>query len=153
MSAVEQKLLELGHPLPHPSAPVASYVPAVQTGSLVISSGQLPFVGKELVFQGKLGRDLHEEDGQHAARLCALNALAAIKGVIGDLDRIRRIVRVEGYIQSAEGFSQQPKVLNGASELLAQAFGEAGKHSRIAVGVNELPLNAAVEVAVWAEVA
>ncbi len=152
MGTIEQRLRDLGHPLPHAAAPVANYVPAVRTGSLVVSSGQLPLVGKELVFRGKLGRDLNEEEGQHAARLCAINALAAIKGEIGDLDRIRRIVRVEGYVQSAEGFAHQPQVINGASDLLAQVFGDAGKHSRIAVGVNELPLHAAVELAIWAEV-
>lgn len=153
MSTIEQRLHDLGHPLPSPPSPVASYVAAVQTGQLVVTSGQLPFVGKELVFTGKLGHDLHEEDGQHAARLCAINALAAIKGIVGNLDRISRIVRVEGYVQSAEGFHQQPKVINGASDFLVQVFGDAGKHSRIAVGVNELPLNAAVEVSIWAEIA
>ncbi len=152
MSSVEQRLLDHGQQVPHPPSPAGSYVPAVRTGNLVICSGQLPLMGKELMFQGKLGRDLHEEDGQHAARMCALNALAAIKGEIGDLDRIRRVVRVEGYVQSADGFTRQPQVVNGASDLLAQAFGDLGKHSRIAVGVSELPLNAAVELAVWVEV-
>lgn len=152
MSSVEQRLLDHGQRVPQPPTPAGSYVPAVRTGNLVICSGQLPLMGKELMFQGKLGRDLHEEDGQHAARMCALNALAAIKGEIGDLDRIRRVVRVEGYVQSADGFTRQPQVVNGASDLLAQAFGDLGKHSRIAVGVSELPLNAAVELAVWVEV-
>ncbi|MDX1967659.1 MAG: RidA family protein [Planctomycetaceae bacterium] len=152
MSSVEQRLLDHGQQVPPPPSPAGSYVPAVRTGNLVICSGQLPLMGKELMFQGKLGRDLHEEDGKHAARMCALNALAAIKGEIGDLDRIRRVVRVEGYVQSADGFTRQPQVVNGASDLLAQAFGDLGKHSRIAVGVSELPLNAAVELAVWVEV-
>jgi enamine deaminase RidA (YjgF/YER057c/UK114 family) len=153
MSIVEQRLADSGHPLPHAPAPVASYVPVIRTGSLVITSGQLPVVGKEVVFTGKLGREIHEEDGQHAARLCALNALAQIKTLIGNLDDVIRIIRVEGYVQSADGFTRQPQVVNGASELLVEAFGEGGKHSRIAVGVAELPLNAAVELAVWAEVA
>ncbi|OYW14472.1 MAG: hypothetical protein B7Z55_15760 [Planctomycetales bacterium 12-60-4] len=152
MSNVEQRLQSHGHQIPKPPTPAGSYVPAVRTGNLVICSGQLPLVGKELMFRGKVGRDLHEEDGQHAARLCALNALAAIQGEIGDLDRIRRVVRVEGYVQSAEGFSHQPQIVNGASNLLVEAFGDAGKHTRIAVGVSELPLNAAVELAVWVEV-
>ncbi|MDZ4687266.1 MAG: RidA family protein [Planctomycetaceae bacterium] len=152
MNTVENRLAELQHPLPHPAAPVASYVPAVRVGELVITSGQLPMVGKEIVFTGKVGHDLHEEDAQHAARLCILNALAAIKAEIGDLDRITRVIRVEGYVQSAEGFSKQPNVINGASDLLVQAFGDKGKHSRIAVGVSELPLNAAVEIALWVEV-
>jgi enamine deaminase RidA (YjgF/YER057c/UK114 family) len=152
MSIVEDRLAKLQHPLPHAPAPVASYVPAVRVGHLVISSGQLPIVGKEVMFTGKVGRDVHEEDGQHAARLCALNALAAIKAEIGNLDHVTRVVRVEGYVQSAEGFSKQPVIINGASDLLVQAFGEKGKHSRIAVGVSELPLNAAVELALWVEV-
>jgi enamine deaminase RidA (YjgF/YER057c/UK114 family) len=153
MSTVEQRLTDAGHPLPHAPAAVANYLPVVRTGNLVVTSGQLPTVGKEVMFTGKLGRDLHEEDGQHAARLCALNALAQIKSVIGNLDYVRRIVRVEGYVQSADGFTKQPQVVNGASDLLVEAFGERGKHSRIAVGVAELPLNAAVELCVWAEVA
>lgn len=152
MSTVERRLTDLQHPLPHPAAPAGSYVPAIRVGELVITSGQLPIVGKEVMFQGKVGQDLHEEDAQHAARLCVLNALAAIKAEIGDLDRVTRVVRVEGYVQSAPGFSKQPAIINGASDLLVQAFGERGKHSRIAVGVSELPLNAAVELAVWVEV-
>lgn len=152
MSTIEQRLAESGHPLPAPTTPVASYVPALQTGNLVLCSGQLPMIGKEVVFQGKIGHDLHEEQGQHAARLCVLNALAAIKSVIGSLDSIRRVVRVEGYVQSAPGFSKQPVVINGASDLLVHAFGDKGKHTRIAVGVSELPLNAAVELALWVEV-
>lgn len=149
---IEQRLHELGHTLPAPPVPVASYVPAVRAGQLVVTSGQLPFVGKELVFQGKVGHELHEEQGQHAARLCVINALAALKGELGDLDRIERVVRVEGYVQSAPGFTRQPHILNGASDLLVQLFGDAGKHTRIAVGVSELPLNAAVEVALWVAV-
>ncbi|MBC8114808.1 MAG: RidA family protein, partial [Candidatus Saccharimonas sp.] len=131
---------------------IGFYVPVIRTGNLVITSGQLPVIGKELMFKGKVGSDLHEEDGANAARLCALNALAQIKSCIGSLDRVTRIVRVEGYVQSAEGFTKQPAVINGASELLVQAFGDAGKHTRIAVGANELPINAAVELVVWAEV-
>jgi enamine deaminase RidA (YjgF/YER057c/UK114 family) len=99
-----------------------------------------------------VGHDIHEEEGFHAARMCALNALAQIKACVGNLDRVTRIIRVEGYVQSADGFSKQPQVINGASELLVQAFGEAGKHTRIAVGANELPMNAAVELVIWAEV-
>lgn len=152
MATIEQRLQNLGHPLPHAAAPVANYVPVVKTGGLVVTSGQLPILGKEVMFKGKLGHDLNEEDGQHAARMCTLNALAAIKAEIGNLDRIRRVVRVEGYVQSAHGFSKQPAVVNGASDFLVQVFGDAGKHSRIAVGVSELPLNAAVELSIWVEV-
>jgi len=137
-----------------PSAPeaVGFYVPVLQTGSLVVTSGQLPMVGKELMFKGKVGKDVHEEEGFHAARMCALNALAQIKACLGSLDRVARIVRVEGYVQSAPGFIKQAQVVNGASELLVTAFGDAGRHTRIAVGVSELPMNAAVELAIWAEV-
>jgi len=149
---IEARLAELDIQLPPPPLPVGFYVPVTQTGSLVITSGQLPFVGKELPFKGKLGENLHEEDGQNAARICVLNALSLIQECVVDLDRVQKIVRVEGYVQSAPGFHNQANVINGASEFLVEVFGENGKHSRTAVGVSELPLNAAVEVAVWAEV-
>jgi enamine deaminase RidA (YjgF/YER057c/UK114 family) len=151
-STVEQRLAQ--HHLMIPTAPeaVGFYVPVVKTGNMVITSGQLPMVGKELMFKGKVGKEVHEEEGFHAARMCALNALAQIKSCIGSLDKVTRIIRVEGYVQSADGFTKQPQVVNGASELLVQAFGDAGRHTRIAVGVNELPMNAAVELVVWAEV-
>lgn len=150
---IEAKLKELGHELPAAPAAAGFYVPVVQTGNLVVTSGQLPFVGREIPFTGKVGADLHEEDGANAARLCALNALAQIKAHLGDLDRIRRIVRVEGYVHSAPGFQKQPQVVNGASELLVALFGEVGRHTRIALGINEMPLGAAVQLALWAEVA
>jgi enamine deaminase RidA (YjgF/YER057c/UK114 family) len=124
----------------------------LRTGNLVVTSGQLPFIGKQIAFEGKLGEHLHEPDGYNAARLCALNALAQIKACAGSLDAVRRVVRVEGYVHSATGFRSQPHVLNGASELLVELFGEAGKHTRVAVGVAEMPLNAAVQLAVWVEV-
>jgi len=149
---IEQKLHDLGETLPTPPAAVGFYVPVLKTGQLVMTSGQLPTIGKELPFRGKVGQDVTPEDAVSAARIACLNALAQIKSCVGDLDEVRRIVRVEGFVQSADGFTDQPHVLNGASELLVQLFGEAGKHTRFAVGVNELPLNAAVEVAVWAEV-
>jgi enamine deaminase RidA (YjgF/YER057c/UK114 family) len=153
MSTVETRLKAQGHEIPPAPAAVGSYVPAIRTGNLVITSGQIPTVGKEVVFTGKVGHDVTEEEGQHAARLCALNAIAQIKALVGNLGHVARIVRVEGYVQSAPGFTRQPAVINGASDLLVAAFGEEGKHTRIAVGVSELPLNAAVELAVWAEVA
>lgn len=149
---IPQKLTQLGLEIPHPPAAVGFYVPVLQTGSLVITSGQLPFVGKEIPFTGKVGGPIHEDEGRNAARICALNALAAIQSHVGSLDRIARIVRVEGYVQSANGFTAQPHIINAASQLFVDLFGEAGKHTRIAVGVSELPLNAAVELAVWAEV-
>jgi enamine deaminase RidA (YjgF/YER057c/UK114 family) len=151
MSAIESKLAALGLSLPLAPAPVGAYVPVIRVGSLVITSGQLPVVGNEVVFAGKIGEKLHEQDGWDAARLCAVNALAQIKACLGSLEAVRRIVRVEGYVNSAPGFHAQPHVINGASELLTELFGEAGRHTRIALGVAELPLNAAVELAVWAE--
>jgi len=151
-SAVEQRLSQFGYTLPKAPEPVGFYVPVTRVGNLVMTSGQLPMVGKELMFKGKVGHEISEENAFHAARMCALNALAQIKACIGTLDRVKQIVRVEGYVQSATGFSGQPQVVNGASELLVQAFGEAGKHTRIAVGANELPMNAAVELVIWAEV-
>ncbi|MDA0835919.1 MAG: RidA family protein [Planctomycetota bacterium] len=149
---VEQKLRKLGYELPTPPPAVAAYIPVITTGNLVMTSGQLPFIGKELPFKGKVGSDLSEEDGANAARLCALNALAQIKAAIGDLDRVQQIVRVEGYVQSASGFHAQPQVINGASLLIGEAFGDKGKHTRIAVGVSELPMNASVELVIWASV-
>ncbi len=149
---VEQRLLDHGHTLPTPPEVIGAYVPVTRIGNLVVTSGQLPMVGKELMFKGKVGIEIHEEQAYHAAKMCALNALAQIKACIGSLDLVTRVVRVEGYVQSATGFTRQPQVVNGASELLFLAFGDAGKHTRIAVGVNELPLNAAVELVIWAEV-
>ncbi len=149
---IENKLAELGETLPAPAPAVGAYIPAIQTGNLIVTSGQLPFVGKELAFTGKVGDHVGKEDAQSAARICVLNALAQVKGLIGDLDLIKRVIRVEGFVQSADGFSEQPFVLNGASHLLVDLFGDAGKHARFAVGCNELPLNAAVEVAIWVEV-
>ncbi len=152
-STIEQRLNDRGLQLPTPPAAVGAYVPAIRSGQWVITSGQLPLIGKELMFRGKVGTELSETDGANAAQLCTLNALAQIKALIGDLDRIRQIVRVEGYVQSAPGFHAQPLVLNGASLLLHDIFGAAGQHVRVAVGANELPLNAAVEVALWVEIA
>ena len=153
LSQVERKLIAMDFPLPHAPAAVGFYVPVLRTGNLVVTSGQLPFVGKELAFRGKVGGELTEEDGRDAARLCAVNALAQIKTCIGNLDLVKRVVRVEGYVHSAAGFQNQPAVLNGAAELLVDLYGEAGKHTRVALGIHEMPLNAAVQVALWVEVA
>ena len=150
--AIEERLKELGHELPPAPDAVGYYLPVIRTGNLVVTSGQLPFVGKEIVFAGKLGEELHEQEGFDAARICVLNALAQIKACVGDLDKVKRIVRVEGNVHSAPGFQGQPHVLNGASELLVEVFGEKGKHTRTALGINEMPLNAAVQISVWAEV-
>ncbi len=142
----------MGLQIPAAPAPAGSYVPVIQVGNLVITSGQIPFVGKELMFTGKLGDELHEEDGYNAARICALNALAQIKACAGDLDLVKRIIRIEGNVHSAPGFQQQAHVLNGASDLINKLFGEKGKHTRTAIGINEMPLNAAVQISMWAEV-
>lgn len=150
---IDEKLRELGLELPQPPAPVGFYVPVLRTGNLVVTSGQLPLKEGKVVFAGRVGGDLDLEAGQAAARLCALNALAQIKACLGSLEKVTRIVRLEGFVLSAPGFQSQPQVLNGASELMVQLFGEVGKHTRIAIGVSELPLNSALQLAVWAEAA
>lgn len=143
---VEEKLASLGLVLPPAPAPVAAYVPAVRAGTLLFTSGQLPFRGGELAWRGKVGANLTWEQGYEAARACLLNCLSVIKAEIGDLERVERVVRVAGFVNSAPGFHDQPKVINGASELLLEIFGPRGRHSRVAVGAAELPLNAAVEL-------
>lgn len=142
----EARLRELGLTLPPAPAPVAAYVPAVQSGDLVFTSGQIPVRDGRVVYAGKVGADLTPEEGYEAARLCALNALAAVRALLGGLERVEQVVKVVGYVNSAPGFTGQPQVVNGASELLLAVFGEAGRHARAAVGVAELPLNSAVEV-------
>lgn len=143
---VEKKLKSMGFILPQTPKPVAAYIPAVQTGKLVFTSGQLPIVKGELKFKGKLGKEITKEQGYEAARTCVLNALSAIQSVVGDLDRVEQVVKVVGFVASAEGFIDQPAVLNGASELLKELFGEKGVHARSAVGMAELPLGASVEL-------
>ena len=152
MSLVESKLSSLGLELPETPKPVAAYIPAKQAGKLVFTAGQLPMVQGELISKGLLGQDVEIEEANEAARICTLNALAAIKGVVGDLDRIKQIVRVVGYVASVPTFTQQPVVVNGASELLLEIFGESGKHARSAVGMAVLPLNASVEIELTVEV-
>lgn len=144
----EQKLQELQLELPQPPKPLATYVPAVLAGNFLFLSGVLPMRDGQLVFSGKLGRDLTVEQGMEAAKLSLLNALAIAKQELGTLDRITRVVKVVGHVASAEGFVQQPQVLNGASDLLVAIFGEAGRHARVAVGAAELPRGAAVEIEV-----
>ena len=152
MGKVENRLSELGLLLPEAPKPVAAYIPAKQSGKLVFTAGQLPMVNGELISKGFLGQEVAIEDAIKAARVCTLNALAAIKGVIGDLDQIKQIVRVVGYVASIPTFTQQPAVVNGASELLLEIFGDAGKHARSAVGMAVLPLNASVEIELTVEV-
>jgi enamine deaminase RidA (YjgF/YER057c/UK114 family) len=148
----EERLAELGLSLPAVAAPVAAYVPAVRTGSLVWTSGQLPMVGGELPVKGQVGSEVDADTAKELARTCALNALAAVKAEIGELAGVRRVVKVVGYVASSPSFFGQPGVVNGASELLGEVFGDAGKHARSAVGVAALPLGAPVEVEVVVEV-
>ena len=152
MTGPAERLAELGLTLPPVVAPVAAYVPAVRTGSFVYTSGQLPMVDGKLPAVGKVGGEVSATDAAGLARTCALNALAAAASAAGGLDAIRRIVKVTGFVASAPGFSGQPLVINGASELLIEVFGEDGRHARSAVGVAELPLNSPVEVELIAEV-
>jgi enamine deaminase RidA (YjgF/YER057c/UK114 family) len=147
-----ERLAELGLTLPPVTAPVAAYVPAVRTGTFVYVSGQLPVVDGKLPATGKVGDEVSAEDAAAMARTCALNALAAAASAAGGLERIRRIVKITGFVASAPGFAGQPQVINGASELFIAVFGEQGKHARSAVGVAELPLNAPVEVELIAEI-
>jgi enamine deaminase RidA (YjgF/YER057c/UK114 family) len=151
-SAVEKQLRQLGLELPPAPKAVGAYVTVIRTGNLVITSGQLPWQGDKLAFTGKLGPDLTVEQGYQAARISGLNALAQIKLAIGNLDKVRQILRLEGYVHCGPGFQQHPQVLNGASELLNAVFGEKGRHTRTAVGIHEMPLNAPVQIIVWAEV-
>jgi enamine deaminase RidA (YjgF/YER057c/UK114 family) len=156
VSAVEDRLSALGLTVPEVAKPVASYVPAVRSGSYVYTSGQLPFVSGALVQTGKVG-DGHglvpAADAKALAQTCTLNAIAAVKSVIGDLDRVTRVVKVVGFVASHPSFTGQPGVVNGASELLGAAFGDAGVHARSAVGVASLPLDAPVEVEIIVAVA
>lgn len=159
-SAVEKRLVELGITLPAVAAPVAAYVPAVISGNHVYTAGQLPFINGKLEATGKVSTGnegtldepaISPEDAHKYAAICAVNALAAIKSVIGDLDRVTRIVKVVGFVSSDPSFTGQPAVINGASELLGRVFGEAGQHARSAVGVSVLPLDSPVEVELIAE--
>ena len=142
----------MGYALPDAPKPAAAYLPAVKSGNLIFTAGMLPMRGAEVVFAGKAGKELSLGEAGRAAEMCLLNGLAAIKAVAGSLDNVKRIVKLSGYVNSAPGFCDQHKVMNYASELLVKIFGEAGKHSRIAVGMVELPLNAAVELDLIVEV-
>jgi enamine deaminase RidA (YjgF/YER057c/UK114 family) len=148
---VSERLSELGISLPKVARPVAAYTNVVESGNLIFISGQIPIHDGKVVFTGKVGSDVELAEAQKAARLCAINALAAIKAQLGSLEQVRRIVRVEVFVNSATGFTGQSQVANGASLLLQQVFGDAGKHTRMAVGVAELPLGAVVEVAMIVE--
>jgi enamine deaminase RidA (YjgF/YER057c/UK114 family) len=152
--AVEKKLAELGITLHTPAAPVANYVGFVRTGNLLVVSGQICLDAEgQLVAKGKLGTDVSVEDGQKAARACAINLLAQIKAALGDLDKVQRVVRLGGFVNAVPTFLDGPKVLNGASDLMVTAFGDKGRHARTTVGVSVLPMDAAVEVEGMFEVA
>jgi enamine deaminase RidA (YjgF/YER057c/UK114 family) len=150
--SVTDRLAELGIALPDVVTPLAAYVPAVRTGNLVYTSGQVPMQSGVLAATGKVGAEVSPEDGKALARICALNALAAVNSLVG-IDAVTRVVKVVGFVASTPGFNGQPGVINGASELLGEVFGDAGAHARSAVGVSELPLNAPVEVELIIEVA
>ena len=150
---IESKLEELGITLPEAPSAVAAYQPWIQTGNLIFTSGQLPFRDGQIAYEGKLGAELSEDDGYQAARQCALNAIAQLKAACGNLDKIQKVIRIEGYVHCADGFRGHPQVLNGASDLVTEVFGEKGKHTRLALGINEMPLNAAVQLAMTAEIA
>ncbi|MEV6563097.1 RidA family protein [Streptomyces kronopolitis] len=153
MSAVEEKIAALGLKLPQVVPPLASYQPAVRSGAYVHTSGQLPMVDGALPATGKVGAEVSAEQAKELAATCALNALAAVKSVVGDLDRIQRVVKVVGFVASAPDFTGQPGVLNGASELLGEILGDKGVHARSAVGVAVLPLDSPVEVEIQVEIA
>lgn len=143
---IDARLAELGITLPQATAPVANYVPYVVSGKLVHISGQITLENGELKFIGKLGKEYDVETGQQAARLCALNLIAQLKSAIGDLDNVTRVVKLNAFVNSAPEFTDQPKVVNGASDIMVEVFGEVGKHARSAVGVASLPLGVAVEI-------
>jgi len=142
---IEQELEKLGFVLPTPK-PVAAYIPAVRVGELVFTAGQGPTIGGVPKFTGKLGRDLTEDQGYKAAQLCVVNCLACVKSVIGDLDKVEQVVKLLGFVACVDGFTRQPWVMNGASELLITLYGDRGKHARSAIGTNQLPLDIPVEV-------
>jgi enamine deaminase RidA (YjgF/YER057c/UK114 family) len=150
--SIEEKLNKLGISLPPTPTPVGAYVPAIQSQKLVFISGQIPMFNGKVQFSGKVGREVDLEQAQEAARLCAVNALAVLQAQLGSLDSIRRIVRLEIFVNSAKSFTDQSQVANGASNLFGEIFGDAGQHARLTVGVSELPLGAAVELALIAEI-
>jgi enamine deaminase RidA (YjgF/YER057c/UK114 family) len=143
---VEEKIKAMGLELPDVPKPLAAYVPGVKADNVIYTSGQIPLVKGELKYKGKVGKDLTEQEGYEAAKVCVLNCLSIIKDLTGDLDKVEQVIKVNGFVASAPDFNMQPKVINGASELLKEVFGDKGIHARAAVGVNELPINAACEV-------
>ena len=150
---IKSRLRELGIDLPGAAAPAANYVPFVITGNQLWISGQLPFRDGKVQHQGKIGTDLTAEDGIAAARLCGLNIIAQAEAAVGDLDHIRRIIKLGGFVNAAPDFTDHPKVINGASDMIVEVFGDAGRHARFALGASGLPLNAAVEIDAVIEIA
>lgn len=149
---IEEKIASLNILLPVPPKPAGSYIPVTRTGNLVFVSGQIPVKEGKIEFQGKVPTDVSIDTAQQAAKLCIINVLAQLKVEIGNLDKVSKIIRVSGFVNSASDFYEQPKIINAASDLLFEIFGEKGKHSRIAVGVASLPLNSTVEIDLIAEV-
>ena len=149
---IEAHLQRLGIVLPPAPKAVGAYVTVARTGNLVVTSGQLPWKEDKLLYTGKLGAELSVEQGYEAARQCGLNALAQLQAALGSLDSVLSIVRVEGYVHCSAGFRQHPRVLDGASDLFNEAFGEKGRHTRTALGIHEMPLDAPVQLVVWADV-
>jgi enamine deaminase RidA (YjgF/YER057c/UK114 family) len=147
VGTVEQRLTNMGIKLPKPAAPAANYIPFVTTGKIVFVSGQITMLNGELMYLGKVGDTLSTDDGYKAAQICAINLIAQVKeACFGDLDRVLQVVKLGGFVNCTSDFTDQPKVINGASDLIAKAFGESGKHARFAVGASSLPLGVAVEV-------
>ena len=149
---IEEKLGSLGITLPIPPEPAGSYIPVVRTGNLVFVSGQIPVSDGKVIYSGKVTKDLSVGEAQKAARLCVINALAQLKSELGNLDKISKIVRVSGFVNSPPEFTEQPKVINGASDLLYEIFDKKGQHARIAIGASSLPLNSAVEIDMIVEI-
>ena len=152
MTKVDKRLEELGIKLPVPPDPLGAYVPAVTSGHLLYISGQLPLIDGNLAYKGKVGGDVKEEEAYQAARIASINALAVIKKHLGGFDKLKRILKLTGYVASAQGFNSQAGVINGASDFFFEVLGEAGRHARVAVGVSELPADSPVEIEVIAEV-
>lgn len=148
----EEQLRKLGFELPAAPKPVGAYVAAIRVGSLAVTSGQLPWKGDKLAYTGKLGSEVSVEQGYEAAKLAALNGLAQLKALVGDLGKVRQIVKLDGFVHAGPGFRQHPKVLDGASDLINAVFGDCGRHTRTALGINEMPLDSPVQLVLWAEV-
>ncbi|MBZ4665516.1 RidA family protein [Mahella sp.] len=152
LSIVEERIKALGLELPQTAAPMGAYIPAIICGNMVFVSGQLPIINGVAQYKGSVGGNISVDEGYQAARLAAINALAALKSAVENLDNVKRIVKITGYVRSAPGFEQQAKIVNGASELMADIFGETGRHARAAIGVSELPAGVPVEIELIAEI-